>query len=450
MKAISTRDQAVATRNACRMCAPLGAAWAFRGIEGAVPFLHGSQGCATYIRRYMISHFREPLDVASSSFTEEAAVFGGAKILRAGLENVAKQYQPSLIGVASTCLSETIGEDLAGMVRLLKRDEQFPPLVYVSTPSYSGSHATGFHAAVAALAEQLANNERRGDWLNIFPGMVSPADLRYLKELLKASGVNAILVPDYSETLDGASWSEYQRVPPGGTPVDHLRRLGGAQASIQFGGSTQIETSAATFLQNRFGVPAIRLEWPVGISATKRFLKALRKCGGHTPIEPHNGEWGRLVDAYVDGHKYLFDRRVALFGDSDLVVGLAGFLAEVGLRLVLCATGEKGTNLKSRLAAVAPEQTSSMRCLEGVDFEDIREEVKQCEPEILMGSSKGYKLARPLKLPLLRVGFPIHDRFGGQRIQHLGYRGAQQLLDRLINTVIEREQAKSTVGYSYY
>ena len=48
----------VSTTNACKLCKPLGACLAFRGIEGAVPMLHGSQGCATYMRRYIISHSR--------------------------------------------------------------------------------------------------------------------------------------------------------------------------------------------------------------------------------------------------------------------------------------------------------------------------------------------------------------------------------------------------------
>ena len=101
-----------AARNACKLCAPLGACVVFSGIEGCVPFLHGSQGCATYIRRYLISHFREPVDIASSSFSEEDTVFGGARNLKAGLRNVATQYRPAAIGVATTCLAETIGEDV--------------------------------------------------------------------------------------------------------------------------------------------------------------------------------------------------------------------------------------------------------------------------------------------------------------------------------------------------
>ncbi len=66
-----------ATTNACKLCKPLGASLAFRGIESCVPFLHGSQGCATYMRRYIISHFNEPIDIASSSLGEKQAIYGG-------------------------------------------------------------------------------------------------------------------------------------------------------------------------------------------------------------------------------------------------------------------------------------------------------------------------------------------------------------------------------------
>ena len=26
-------------------------------------------------------------------------------------------------------------------------------------------------------------------------------------------------MPDYSDTMDGPAWTEYQRIPPGGTPI---------------------------------------------------------------------------------------------------------------------------------------------------------------------------------------------------------------------------------------
>src|SRR5512135_3320932 len=107
----------VSTTNACKLCKPLGACLAFRGIEGAVPFLHGSQGCATYMRRYVISHFREPVDIASSSLGEKHAVYGGGPNLKKGLRNVAAKYRPQLIGLATTCLTETIGDDVPHLLK---------------------------------------------------------------------------------------------------------------------------------------------------------------------------------------------------------------------------------------------------------------------------------------------------------------------------------------------
>jgi nitrogenase molybdenum-iron protein NifN len=107
-----TTETYTSTRNACKLCSPLGACLVFKGIKGCLPLIHGSQGCATYIRRYMISHYKEPVDIASSSFSEEATIFGGNKNFNTGIDNIIRQYNPEVIGIASTCLSETIGENI--------------------------------------------------------------------------------------------------------------------------------------------------------------------------------------------------------------------------------------------------------------------------------------------------------------------------------------------------
>jgi nitrogenase molybdenum-iron protein NifN len=87
--------------------------------------------------------------------------------------------------------------------------------------------------------------------------------------------------------------------------------------------------------------------------------------------------------------------------------------------------------------------------MQGADFEAIGQAAEECGAELLAGSSKGYSVAKRLKAPLLRAGFPIHDRFGGARILHLGYGGALRLFDSLVNLVLEKKQSDSSVGYSY-
>jgi nitrogenase molybdenum-iron protein NifN len=429
----------------------LGACLAFRGVEGAVPFLHGSQGCATYIRRYMISHFKEPLDIASSSFGETTAIFGGQENLRAGLENVVRQYAPRLIGIATTCLAETIGDDVAFHLRQITAEAgtPLPALVHVSTPSYAGTHVEGFHATVHALVEQLAVPGPRHEAINVFPGMISPADLRYLKELLRDFGLAAAILPDYSDTLDGPAWSDYQRIPPGGTPIEAIRRMAGARATIEFGSTWDHTKTAGALLESRFGVPRYELPLPIGATQTDRLVEVLGQLAGRPLPAGHEAERGRLIDSYVDGHKYVFGKRAVVYGEADLVVGLASLLAEVGIVPALCASGAKSGRLAEEIDVLEPELAGDVTALEGVDFTEIESRATQAPFDLAVGSSKGYGLSRRLEIPLVRVGFPIHDRVDGARLLHVGYRGAQQLFDRIVNALIGVQQDASPVGYSY-
>ncbi|MFR9672480.1 MAG: nitrogenase component 1, partial [Rikenellaceae bacterium] len=83
------------------------------------------------------------------------------------------------------------------------------------------------------------------------------------------------------------------------------------------------------------------------------------------------------------------------------------------------------------------------------DFESIKDSMDEIQPDLMIGSSKGYYIARERKIPLIRVGFPIHDRFGASRMHHIGYRGTQELFDRIVNALIEYKQDNSPVGYKY-
>ena len=449
------------TTNACKVCTPLGACLAFCGVAGAVPFLHGSQGCATYIRRYLISHFREPMDIAASNFTESSAVFGGAANLKAGLANVLTQYNPALIGLATTCLSETIGEDMPGLLREFAATPagavNTAAIVPVSTASFRGTHVDGYHAAVKALVEKLALDapSRSADStpaasVAIFPGMLSPADFREIKRLVAAFDLPLTLLPDYSDTLDGPSWADYEKLPSGGTTVDAIRALGSATATIECGrvlaGS---KATAGTVLLARHAVPLHRLGLPVGLRETDAFLETLSALSGRPIPESLLAERGRLVDSWVDGHKYIFEKRAIVYGDEDLVIGLTALLTEIGIVPVLCASGGRSGRLAESIRSVATEVDDRTLIREGADFADITALAETLKPDLLIGASKGYSLARKLGVPLLRCGFPIHDRIGGQRVLHVGYTGAQQLFDQIVNTLLDRKQSESAIGYAY-
>ncbi|MFW5874236.1 MAG: nitrogenase component 1 [Verrucomicrobiota bacterium] len=445
---------AAATRNACKLCAPLGAAMVFKGIRGCLPFLHGSQGCATYIRRYLISHFREPVDIASSSFSEDDAIFGGSRNFEDGIDNVIRQYQPEMIGVATTCLSETIGENMIGMIKAYQNGHAADraPLVHVSTPAYAGTHSDGYFATIRATVKHFARpaKQRFKHRVNILPTMMSCADLRHLRELAAAYGLASILLPDYNATLEGGSWDAYHRISPGGTSIDEIEEMGASAATVEIGHTqAAARESAARDMESNFGVARHSVGWPMGIRLSDQFFTSLSGISGKEMPATIAEERGRLVDAYVDAHKYLSGKTAAVYGEPDLVVALAAFLSEIGVRPILCATGSKVKAWDALIASEVEGGVLDIEAISGADHATLCARARERKPDILIGSSKGYPLARELDIPLLRIGFPIHDRFGAQRDLTVGYRGTQALFDRVVNAFLEQKQEYSETGYSY-
>ncbi|MEZ6852001.1 nitrogenase component 1 [Halodesulfovibrio aestuarii] len=450
---MSKTSNYVSTTNACKLCTPLGASLAFRGVEGGIPFLHGSQGCATYMRRYIISHFRESIDIASSALGEKNAIYGGGPNLKKGILNVMIKYEPKVVGVATTCLTETIGDNVPMFLSEFKKEFSelpLPEIVQVSTPSYNGTHTDGWHGAVQAITEQLClEKTSASDTVNILPNMVSCEDIRHLREICEDFEIASTILPDISETLDGITLEDYVKIPTGGTPLKDIKKMSGSKATIEFGRCLPEKTGGAS-LQERFKTPNYRIGLPIGLRESDVFFETLSKISGKKIPRRYEQQRGRLVDAFVDGHKYVFGKRAVVYGEEDLVTGLCSFLTEIGIDVILVGTGSKNKNLETHINDITRDVATCVpEVHEGVDFFDIAARAEELKPDILIGHSKGYQYAKAWDIPLIRVGFPIHDRFGGQRTKHIGYEGTLSLLDRIINALLEKKQNDSPVGYGY-
>lgn len=457
-----TASEAYASsRNACKACTPLGASVAYKGVRGCVPLLHGSQGCSTYIRRYLISHYKEPIDIASTNFGPDTAIFGGKTNFFTALDNIIQQYNPEVVAIATTCVSETIGEDVNMLIAEYKaqRPGPLPGLVYCATPSYNGTHIDGFHEAVSSLVQAFAAPSPKTDDITLIPGFVSPEDIRQLRHIAEAFGLKSIILPDYSDTLDSGNWEQYVRISPGGTGIEDISRLPGTRMVIELGqvfnraagsqrarGQRPVPT-AGQWLEQKWGVPCSQIPLPIGIAATDKLAQIFADLSGKEMPALMQGERSRLIDAYIDGHKYVFGKRAILYGEEDFVLGMAAFLAEIGIQTVYAGSGGESSSFMELLKEASGNPDLAVGS--GSDFEHIRSMAHQLKPDFLIGNSKGYYIARELGIPLVRVGFPIHDRMGGQRLLHVGYRGAQQLFDLIANTLIQAKQDNSPVGYKY-
>ncbi|MCL4441411.1 MAG: nitrogenase, partial [Firmicutes bacterium] len=77
--------------------------------------------------------------------------------------------------------------------------------------------------------------------------------------------------------------------------------------------------------------------------------------------------------------------------------------------------------------------------LSEADFTEIRETSKAMKANIAIGHSDGRYLTEKEGIPLVRMGFPIHDRMGGQRLLSVGYVGSTMFIDRITNTLLENK-----------
>ncbi len=200
------RERTALTVNPAKTCQPIGAMYAALGVHGCLPHSHGSQGCCAYHRSTLTRHYKEPVMAGTSSFTEGSSVFGGQSNLLQAISVIFSVYKPEVLAIHTTCLSETIGDDITQITAKAKEDGLVPEgkhVIHANTPSYVGSHVTGFASMVTSLVKSFSEKSGTPSGrINILPGWVEPSDMREIKCLAHRMGVEIVIFPDTSDVLD--------------------------------------------------------------------------------------------------------------------------------------------------------------------------------------------------------------------------------------------------------
>jgi vanadium-dependent nitrogenase beta chain len=437
-------------------CQPCGAQFVGIGIKDCIPLVHGGQGCCTFVRLLFAQHFKENFDIASSSLHESAAVLGGTKNVEVGVDTLVKRY-PDLrvIPIITTCSTETIGDDVDGVARKARRTlkEQFPDrkvqLIPVHTPSYSGSHVKGYDIAVQALVEGLAKKTEPNEKLNIFTGWLNPGDVTEIKSILGQMGVDGNILID-TESFDSPTMPDKDAFAYGNTTIEDFMDSANAVGSIALcpfeGGS------AAKFLENEYEVPAAIGPTPIGIENTDALIRNISKMTGKEIPESLVVERGRALDAIADlAHMFFADKKVAIYGDPDLVIGLAQFCLEVELQPVLLLIGDdnKAYAKDPRFKAMEEKSNCEIEVIMNADLFDLERRLRDDELDIdlILGHSKGRYIAIDHGIPMVRVGFPTFDRAGLWKYPVIGYRGASMLAENIANALFTDMEYKHNKDY---
>ena len=441
------KERKALTVNPAKTCQPIGAMYAALGVHGCLPHSHGSQGCCSYHRSTLTRHYKEPVMAATSSFTEGSSVFGGQANLLQGIDNIFTVYDPDIIAVHSTCLSETIGDDLGQIVAKAKEDGKIPEgkhVVHASTPSYVGSHVTGYSNMLEAFVKYFSfNTNEKIRQVNLLSGWVEPSDMREIKRLAELMKIRSVLLPDTSDVLDTPMNGKYDMYPKGGTTVEEIVSMGNSMSTVAMG--EWCSKKAAVMLDNKCKVPFKLTDIPIGLQATDRFIQALSAAGRVSIPEKITEERGRLVDVITDMHQYFYGKRVALWGDPDTLIPLVEFLVDIDMKPVYIVSGTPGKRFEKRMEEILADKVPEAKYKNGpnADMFLMHQWIKNEPVDLLIGNTYGKYISRDENIPFVRMGFPIMDRIGHSYFPTVGYQGGIRILEKILGVLMDKQDALS-------
>ncbi len=434
-------ERSALTVNPAKTCQPVGAMYASLGINGCLPHSHGSQGCCAYHRSALTRHYKDPIMATTSSFTEGASVFGGQANLLESIQNIFAMYDPEIIAVHTTCLSEVIGDDIKQIISKARADGKIPEgktVVHANTPSFKGSHVTGFSNMAASMVTYFSENTgKRNGKINIIPGFVEPSDMSEIKRIAAEMNVPITMFPDTSGVVNSPMDGKFHMYPKGGTTSEEIKKAGDNSFTIALGGAAS--TLCAKTLDSKCKVPYEVIELPIGLKATDAFVDLLRRKGSSSVPESIMTERGQLIDVITDMHQYFYRKKAALVGDPDHLISLTGFLTDIDMKITSVVTGTPaGPKFEKRIKELAGKDVI-VKSGPNADMFYFHQVIKNERPDMIFGNTYAKYIARDEDIPMIRTAFPIYDRIGHQYFPLVGYTGGIRLLERILNAFMDRQ-----------
>lgn len=413
--------------NPLKMSQPIGAALAFMGLNHCLPTLHGSQGCTSFGLVLFVRHFREMIPMQTTAMSEVTTILGGMDNIEQALMNIWNRNKPDIIGLASTGLTETKGDDVEAYIKLIRAKHPEiadMAIIYVSTPDYVGAFQDGWSKATVRIVQELAVScpVKQMNRINVLPGShLTPGDIAEIREIIESFGLEPIFIPDLSGSLDGHIPDDFTPTTLGGTTLQELRTMGAARATLAIGEQMH---AAAIELEMKTGVPYVLFDRLLGLEATDHFMQHLSQLSGKPVPMKYRRQRSQLQDALLDAHFFTGGKKVALGAEPDLLWTLGSFLSEMGCELAACVT----TTHSPLLEKIPAEEV-----LIG-DLEDLENRAQGCD--LLITHAHGRQMAERLGTPFLRMGMPVFDRLGAAHRVSVGYKGTRDLAFEIANVFL--------------
>lgn len=405
--------------NPIKLSQPMGATLAFLGVDRCMPLMHGAQGCTSFTKVFLTRHFSEPIAIQTTAVTDITAILdGGDWSIVEAVRNITAKVAPSLIGLHTTGLPETKGDDIRGVASKIDF-----PLVHVNTTDYEGGLESGWALAVKAMIEQLTlpSDKVNPGKVVILPHVnLQPIEVEKLKDFIARFGFEVLALPDLSTSLDGHLGEKQSALSSGGIAVEEIRALGDAALVISVGDS--MKGSAGSLLAKNPAMRHRHFAHLHGLQATDDLVAALLQETRMERPHPSIVRWRkRLQDALLDSHFSLGQTRFLVAGEPDQIAGICQALHEAGGKIRVAVSTIDSPQLEK-----IPAEKVLVGDLE--DAENLRDEV-----DLIVGNFHAEALAHRLHKGLVLRGFPNWEQIGNQLRNDVLYEGGAYFLFEAAN-----------------
>ncbi|MDO8931087.1 MAG: nitrogenase iron-molybdenum cofactor biosynthesis protein NifN [Rhodocyclaceae bacterium] len=403
---------------------PMGATLAFLGVKDCMPLMHGAQGCASFTKVFFTRHFNEPIAVRNTSVSDITAVLdGGDYSILMAIENIQskeKNLKPSMIGLHTTGLTETKGDDVRGVGMHIEI-----PYVFVNTPDYEGGMESGWALTVQAMIEQITESatETKPNKLVFLPHLsIQPIEVEKIKSLCEDFGFETYALPDLSTSLDGY-WEEGQgKLANGGITVDQIRDLATSSVVVSIGAS--MKKSALALQKKNPAIEHLHFDHLMGLEECDNFVSALMKIR-HSEPKPLIKRWrSRLQDAMLDSHFLIGTSHFVVTGEPDMLVGICALLRSVGGTVIAAVS----TTFSDVLHTIEAESVFVG------DLEDARRFFDRAD--MVISNFHAERILHTVEnTALVLRGFPNYEELGNQLKNDQLYEGSTYFLFEIANTL---------------
>lgn len=411
--------------NPLKHSASIGAAMALQGIDGAVPVIHGAQGCTFLGKVLLTRHFQEPISLLSSKLFVEDVVMGSEEKLFQTVKGIIEKNRPSLIGILTSGLAEIKGDDVSRVIRQIKTHYPDAGVIHIPTPDYEGGLEAGYAKAVEAAIQNadfgpaMEHRDARPRQITFLAGHhLTPADCCEIREIAESFGLKPVILPDLA-ALDG-SRQGFSPLASGGTTTREMDRMGASEYTIALGMSMG---PAAELLKQKAGTEYTVLESAAGLSASDELFRTLGRISGATVPGKYERQRRVLVDGMRDARFHFGGKNICVALDSDLAVQVSRVLAEMGAVTELAMIPALSSSA-DRIAA---------REVRIGDLFSI-----QGRFDMIAANAHGESTAKRLGAPHYEIGFPVYKSSGYTSKVTAGYRGTLNMVHDMANLLMKK------------